>query len=198
MQAFVVFRSSMIDERQWRMFSISGLLIAATTALIGLIDTGLERVLLLLVAASLVIVIGLFQVYRTRGKVEQLLLDGDQLIRTRQLLIGTRTQQQRVGTLTSYSFMAYDDRALESRMDAWFRRANRQPDGNEYQTLLRDSGGVIWTRRQDFRRAVVEALPVWELHMAFTSGEVWTWRYKSLPKGKRLAMAEFLEALARA
>jgi hypothetical protein len=198
MQAFVVFRSSMFDERQWRMFSISGLLIAATTAFIGLIDTGIERVLLLVTAASLFAVIGLLHINRSRGKVEEISIGEGLLVRVRKTLTGRQTLRQEVASIVSYSFVAYDDRALESRIDAWFRRANRQPDGREYQTLVLDSGGLIWKRRQDFRLAAALDLSTWELKLVFTGGEAWTWRYRSMAKKDRLAMAGFLEALARA
>lgn len=188
----------MFEERQWRMLTSVGLLIAFTIALMGLLDTGIERVLLLVIAGLLLLVLVLSWVYRLRGRVEHILLDGDLLTRTRRHLVGTRRHKQGVGALREYSFMAYDGRDLESRIDAWFRRANRQPDPQEYLTLLRDSGGVIYTDRQVFERGPVEPLPIWELRLTFADGQVWTWRYRSLTRRNRKALADFLEALADA
>jgi hypothetical protein len=197
MQAFVVLRSSLFDERQWRMFSVIGFLIAAIFALVGLTDGGVLRLICFVSAGMLIGLIGLAWVYQARGKVERLVIEGAQLTRTRRLLIGTRQSRQTLSSLQAFEFRAYDGRALESRLDAWFRRAHQHPDPNEYLGLISDAGGKVYSQRQAFKRSEVDTQPVWELRMVFADGEVWQWRYRNVPAKERKALGDFLVFLSR-
>lgn len=198
MKAFIVPRSSMLDARRWRMFAFMGALVAGTLGTLAFLDDGTQRMLLLTAALGIVGVILYYTFLQRRGAKEELLIDGNLLVHTRRSILGKRVRQRKISAMVHYEMMAYDPHALESRLDAWFRRANRHPTPAEYKVMVIDSGGVVFQRRQDFKRKNAERQPTWDLKIEFHNDpQSWVWRFSGRGNGRK-EMADFLEALAQA
>ena len=198
MKAFIVPRSSMLDARRWRMFAIMGMLVAGTLGTLAFLDTGVQRILLLTAALGIVGVILYYSFLQRQGAEEELLIDGNILVQTKRSLLGRRVRQRKISAMVHYEMIAYDPHALESRLDAWFRRANRHPNPTEYKNMVIDSGGVVFQRRQDFKRKTAERQPTWDLKIEFHNDpQSWVWRFSGRGKGRK-EMADFLEELAKA
>lgn len=198
MKAFIVPRSSMLDARRWRMYAVMGWLVAGTLGALAYLDAGVQRMLLLTAALAIVGVL-LYYTFTQRSRAEEeLLIDGNLLVHTKHGMLGKRVRQHDISAMVHYELMAYDPQALESRLDAWFRRTNRHPTPTEYKGLVIDSGGVVFQRRQDFKRKSAERQPTWDLKIEFHNDpQSWVWRFNGRGKGRK-EMADFLEELAKA